>query len=288
MSFGSNPGDPLPYAEATGQAPADGGSDPESAPPPAVSAPGAVSPCVQCTIASETVMTQPDDRARRNIGVGERVRLTFSLGNANWTITAGHGALSSASGTTVVLTAPGVAQSVTVSATGGGCTATIDFSIIAPNDVRMTRIDTLHQQNTHKIGMHTRIFFLPDTVNFHRVEYLEDEVMCTATGIWTCINNTGHGPATTPFPGTTRVVAGYGTRIGANDMVRSGWCNGGTTQADGRISWPIPWKYRVQGLTTYHPIRTVTQVCTSNAAGQLRANKAHASASATFAGAGTW
>ena len=87
MSFGSNPGDPLPYAEATGNAPSDGGSDAESAPAPAVSAPGAVAPCVQCTITSETIMTQPADRARLNIGVGERVRLTFSLGNANWTIT---------------------------------------------------------------------------------------------------------------------------------------------------------------------------------------------------------
>src|SRR5437016_4289373 len=95
MSFGSNPADPSPWAEATGHAPvgdeSSGGPEPESpppgAPPPvatAVCAPGSAAPCVTCQITSETAMTEPADRARRNLGVGERVKLTFSLGNANW------------------------------------------------------------------------------------------------------------------------------------------------------------------------------------------------------------
>ena len=300
MGLFSQPSDPSPQAEATGPAPAQGEPEaepdapapappaPAPAPQPEVCGPDAVGPCLECEITSETVMTQPADRARRDIGVGERVRLTFSLGNANWRITSGRGTLSSNAGATVVYRAPNTAQPVTISATGGGCTNSITLSIIAPTDVRMTRIATLHETNTHKIGMSTRIFFLPDTVNFHRVEYLEDEVNNRATGVYSCINGTGHFPATTPFPGTTRVVAGFGTRIDANDEIRSGFCNFGATRGDGEVAWRIPWRYRVRGGSTFRRFATIRQVCTSAAAGQLRARKARASARANFSQAGTW
>jgi hypothetical protein len=302
---GGNPSDPLPWAEATGHTPPpEEGAESVAADPlpptpaPAVCGPDVVAPCVVCKITSETIMTQPLDRARTDIGVGERVTLTFSLGNATWTASAGS--LSSATGASVVFTAPGTAQAVTITATGGGCTASIAFAIIAPSDVRMTRIATVHVPapgaaagaGTNRIGMDTRIFVLPDTVNFHRVEYLEDEVNNVATGVYACATGTGHFPAVTPFPGTTRVVPRFGTRIDANDSVRSPWCNFGSAQGDGRVTWLIPWRYRVRGRTTYHKFATIPQVCTSAlaGAGALRARKARATARANFAGAptGVW
>jgi len=138
--------------------------------------------------------------------------------------------------------------------------------------------------------MNTRIYFLPDTVNFHRVEYLEDEINCTATGVYSCGNNTGHFPATTPFPGTTRVTPGRGTRIDADDHIRSPWCNWGRVQGDGRVTWRIPWRYRVRGRQTFRRFATVRQLITSTAAGALRARKARATARANFgdAATGTW
>jgi hypothetical protein len=244
--------------------------------------------CVQCEITSETVMTQPPDRARRNIGVGERVRLTFSLGEANWEVTRGHGALSSSTGTMIVYRAPPTAQDVTVTATGGGCTAVIDLTIVAPTRVRLTLIQVLHERHTNKIGMNARIYFGPDTVNFHRVEYMEDDVNSTASGVYGCNNNTPHFPALAPHPATTRVVADLGTRIDADDEVTSGFCNFGRNMGDGQIRWNIPWKYRVQGASQYHRIQVVPQICTSAADGTLRARKAGATARANYGDPGTW
>jgi hypothetical protein len=285
MGFGSQPGDPLPWAEATGHEPMDDESDGSS--PPAVCEPGSSSPCVHCEITSETVMPEPADRSRTTIGVGERVSLTFSLGNATWQKSSTQGRLSSDTGTTIVFTAPSTAQSVTITATGGGCTATIVFTVVAPIECRMTVKTTLHDQNTNKIGMTTNIFLAPHNVNFHWVEDMEDEVMCTATGVYACNDNTGHGPKTTPSDYTTHVVHGYGTRGVDNDTVASGFCDGGTTQGDGRISLRIPNRWRVKGTSTWRNYLPANQACSSTAAGQLRASKAGAVATSQFSAAGS-
>lgn len=288
MSFGSRrPSDPLPWAEATGhRVPSDeagGGGEAEpgtgsaapSAPPgPGVCAPGGAAPCVTCEITSETVMAQPADRARRIVGVGERVRLTFSLGNANWTSSGGR--LSSNAGTTVVFTAPATPEQVTFTATGGGCTANFSLEVIAPNDVRMRRVDVLHMTNSPSIGMHTQIFFLPDTVNFHRTEFDELEIGATADGVFACKNHGGHSPNPNPLPATATVRAGFGTRIDARDQIWSGFCNPSSTMGAGHIHFAIPWRYRVRGSGAFHRFSTVHQRHSSTAAGALRASKAQA------------
>lgn len=247
---------------------------------PPMAEPVPAAPCVTCAITSETVMTQPANRARRDLGVGERVRLTFSLGEANWTLE-GDGQLSSQTGSTIVYRAPSQAQTVRVTATGGGCTATINFNIIAPIGVRMTRRDTLHQQNRPNIGMHTRIYILPDTVNFHRIEIRERDVGAVASGIYACKAGVGHNPGANPVPATRTVRVGYGTRIDAQDTVFSGYCPASPNAGVGRSSFAIPWQYRVVG-GTFRRFATVNQVHTCTAAGALRARKARAVARANF------
>lgn len=291
MGYPARPADPQtgqPAGQAVG-GPTEDSEEPTTEPAPSgVCAPGGSAPCVTCRITSETVMTEPANRARTDLGIGERVNLTFSLGNANWTITAGQGSLSSPTGASVVYTAPPTAQQITISATGGGCTAVINFNVIAPNRVRMRVDEVLHNANTTKIGMWTRVFFLPDTVNFHRVQYIEDEQMCTANGVYACNNNTGHFPNPSPLSATTHVVAGFGTRM-RFDQVRSGFCAGGTTQADGRITFRgIPTKCRVRGTVPWLLVERVRQQCTSAAAGAgpLRARKAGAVAGRNFGSPG--
>lgn len=221
-------------------------------------------------------MSQPADRARRVLGVGERVRLTFSLGNAAWNVTAGDGRLSSAAGASVVLRAPETPQTITVNAVGGGCSAEITFNVIAPSEVRMSRLDVMHIRNSHSSGMHTRIFFLPDTVNFHRVEWREDEIGCRATGVYACQNGQGHFPNPNPLGATSQVSPGRGTRMDATDSIWSGWCAPRSTMGVGRKTFRIPWRYRVEGASAFHSFDTVNQVHTSSATGILRSTKAGA------------
>lgn len=285
------PNDPAPPAAQPATepaAPGASGSGPETpgASPAPITPPEPVAPCVTCEITSETVMTQPPDRARTDIGVGERVRVTFSLGEANWTL-AGEGFLSSPTGQTIVYRAPGTAQTVTLTATGGGCTATKTFSIIAPTAVKMRRRDTLHRQNAVLIGMHTDIFVEPDTVNFHAIEIRETDVGLSASGVFASLAGRGHinNPPSgvgSAVGATATVRAGFGTKIDGIDNIILGFLSSPPVAAVGRAEWTIPWHYALRG-GTFRRFETVHQVHSCTAAGALRASKARAVATANFA-----
>jgi hypothetical protein len=307
MSCCATPNDPAPANAAPTPAasgtPGGAGSDAAggagTTPPalPSVPAPGAVAPCVTCEITSETVRTQPPDRARTDIGVGERVRVTFSLGEADWTL-AGGGNLSSDTGATIVYRAPSTAQSVTLTATGGGCTANKTFNIIAPTGVRMRRRDTLHRINCVLIGMHTDLFILPDTVNFHAIDVRELDSALAASGVFAPLGAIGHISGVVPPGGpggaasaTTTVRPEFGTKIDGIDTIFLGFYSAtptGPAAAVGRGSWTIPWQYALHG-GTFRRFETLHQVQTCNAAGALAASKARALASAnvTTASSGT-
>ncbi|MFN7920222.1 MAG: hypothetical protein U0Q16_09005 [Bryobacteraceae bacterium] len=224
-------------------------------------------------------MTEPANRARTRLGVGERVSLTFSLGSATWSGVPASD-LSSTSGATVVYTAPETAQSVTITATGGGCTASISFQIVQPNAVVMTPRypgKVQHTQNYPDVGMYTKIFLMPDDVNFHRVEFLEDDVPMVGNGVYSCHNGSGHHPNPNGLGATTHVSAGQGTEMNANDHVYSGHCGSTWSSPDtGSEHFPIPWKYRVVGKAAWRAIQTVDHriSCASN--GLLTATKAGA------------
>ncbi len=307
MSCCATPNNPAPTTNAAsnpagsatpgpGSSAAGGGAGP-SATPAAVPAPGAATPCVTCQITSETIMTQPSNRARTDIGVGERVRVTFSLGEANWTL-AGQGHLSSNTGATIVYRAPSTAETVTLTATGGGCTASITFNIIAPTGVKMRRRDTLHRVNCVLIGMHTDIFIAPDTVNFHAIDIRELDSALAASGVFAPNAGRGHISGVVPPGGpggaasaTPAVRPGFGTKIDGIDTIILGFLSAppaGPAAAAGRGVWTIPWEYALHGGTFRH-FTTLHQIQTCTAAGVLAASKAGALATAnvTSASSGT-
>ena len=113
------------------------------------------------------VMTEPPNQARTRMGVGERVRLTYSLGAADWSTPDG-GDLSATNGQTITYTAPNRAATVVITATGGGCSASILLTVVEPNAVHQikkfdspTRVQ--HTAGMPDVGMYTNIFLARTT-----------------------------------------------------------------------------------------------------------------------------
>lgn len=245
--------------------------------------------CKTCSITSQTVATQPADRTRKRIGVGEEVKLTFSLGVAHWTV-AGKGFLSTDTGATVSYSAPDVAGTDVITATGSGCTATIQFTIVAPASVHMDRVTAVwHYKDLPTVGMGTNIYIGPDDVSFYNIRFRELEVGATASGIYDCKNGTGHHPNANSLPASTTVTAGKGTRMNAHDNCYSGYCepwppDGWLAQfmPRGTINWPIPWEYQVTVIGTFHAIQNVNQTVLCSPPGLLAIAKAGAQGQTTI------
>jgi predicted chitinase len=92
------------------------------------------SPAMPCTlkVQSETVLTNPSNRSRTRVAVGEQVRLTASgaQGNVNWTIS-GKSTLDATSGNSVLLTAHQLEDTANVALKDSmGCNASIQFTVI--------------------------------------------------------------------------------------------------------------------------------------------------------------
>jgi hypothetical protein len=290
----TDPDDPdgQPSGQTGGSSPADDGTpapgdaDGGSSAPAAGSGPGAVAPCpcTSATVTSEMVMEEPADRTRTRMGVGERVRVTYSIGAGDWAIS-GDGTLSQTNGQTVTFTAPGRGGSVTLTATGGGCSASITFTIVEPQSVHQIKKFTSaarveHTLNMPDVGMFTNIFFGPDDVNFHWTQFLEDEVMSTSTGVWSCLNNSGHHPNANGLGFTTHVQAGMGTYADAMDHLYSGHCGiPWSAPQTGTELWPIPWRWRVGTSGAFHALTTVNQRVNCDAAGSCTISKAGATVS---------
>ena len=214
-------------------------------------------------ITSLTVVASPGARTRTTIGVGEQVFLSHTPGPANWTTTAGT--LSPNSGVVVTLTAPDTAQTVTV--TGGA--ATLDFSIIAPNNVHMDRFSgtgVKHTMDHADSGIETLPFLLPDTVNFSRVRYREINVgaVVTSPGAYSCHAGIGHcraqaGGACPDLFMTDTVVGGKGTEAVLGDCVYSGDCQQTAPFTPGTISFTMPYEYKVDS-SAFRQFAVVNQV----------------------------
>ena len=237
------------------------------------------------TITTETVKPNPAPRNRILIGVGEQVKLTHSAGSATtaWTTTGGR--LSSATGPSVILTAPDLGQLVFVSAGG----VTVMLVVIAPTGVHMDSIGGVrHEPNRPRVGMLTQPFLLPDTVNFSNVTYHELDVLAVANGTYSCHNgNVGHCGNGTGACGdlflTDTVVATKGTQTVRGDCVDSGDCITTAPFTPGTISFAIPYEYKI-GAGAFHRFATVAQVMTLAAdASTLTADKAGAHVTTTVA-----
>jgi hypothetical protein len=234
------------------------------------------------TITSETVVTIPANRNRKMVGVGEKVKLTFSPGSATWTTSAGT--LSSNSGSTVIFTAPDRAASVDIKAQGGGCSASINFQVIEPNGVHMEQVPgsgTWHAHGIPSVGFHANIYITPDTVSFQYIEISEDDCVGIVTGYFVGtsldgIHHAGHGAGTWVPVGP--LVVGKGSQVAGQDTIQSGHANFGTPYTAGTFDWPIPWEFRVGGGAG-KVFTTVHQRFTIDASGGMTASKGGASAS---------
>ena len=269
-------------------------SDPDGSPPSSTtssaaplgtgtdSPPGATTqcPCSSAQVTSETVMEEPPDRARTRLGVGEKVRVSYSLGSATWTI-AGKGSLSSDSGATVTYTAPKQAGSVTLTATGCDCSASITFTIVEPNAVNMFKryLDpkrVQHNQNYPDSGMYINVFLAPADVNFHKVQYLELEIGCDASGVYICLNGQGHNPDPNGAGATTHVQSGMGTWMSGMDQIYSSDCGVWTAPDTGDEHLAIPWQWKIDDADTWKTFTTVHQRVNCDATGNLTSTKAGA------------
>jgi hypothetical protein len=218
-----------------------------------------------CTITSETVATIPANRDRKMVGVGEKVKLTFSPGSASWTTS--RGTLSSNSGSTVIFTAPDRTASVDIEAKGGGCSASINFQVIEPNGVHMEQDGSAvwHVQGVPSIGFHGIVYITPDTVSFENIQVSEDDCVGIVTGYFVGtpldgVHHAGHGAGHWADVGP--VVSGKGSKLVAKDNVKSGGCNFGTPFTAGTFDWPIPWLFHIGGgaakqFTTVHHRMTI-------------------------------
>ncbi len=215
------------------------------------------------TINSETVAISPGVRTRTTIGVGEEVTLTYSEGVALWTTTGGT--LSSSSGSSITLTAPDTAQSVTVRGGGAGV-ATKNFTVIEPATVNMDRepgTGIRHTKDMPDIGIQTRPFLSPDTVNFYNTTVHEIDLpgVPTSPGVYSCNPfSSGHcGGPCGDASASNVVVANKGTKIDGVDTVYSGFCPSFSAPfTPGSLTLRIPWEYKV-GSGPYHQFDTVIQ-----------------------------
>lgn len=232
-------------------------------------------PCPSCTISSQTVATSPSNRARNRIGVGEEVDLTVSPGPATWAITSGGGTLSPASGsqTTVTFTAGDTAGSVTIRATGAGCSCDIPFTVVEPSSWTMMRrpgSGLRHTQGRPNCGWQGSMYVHPNDVNFYRVETREVDSLSIATGSY---NPSHHGQYHGSYPPPDRVSEWFpitrhsesaGSTDGSVDDIYSGFP--GTRAAGsappfnvGSYYWPITMQWRVVGSTAVHNFPGVRQ-----------------------------
>ncbi len=245
---------------------------------------GAVAPCTTCSITTLTAATVPSNRARTRIGVGEQIELTFSLGSASWTAAPPDaGTLASNTGATVIYSAPDRAASVTFTATGSGCTATVVITVVEPSNIVMIRrpgTKGKHTKNTASVGFIADIYFMPADVCFDHVSYLEDEVDAVGTGCFQASmasNHVGHHPSTSPITVGAPTSDTSGSRVNGYDIIAAN----SSSKCDGGWTWSIPWKFQV-GSGDAKQFQVVDQVIAITAAGDATISKAGASNSSAY------
>ena len=302
-AFGANPSD---YANAPGAGASAAAADPSSpageagAPPgadptglfgrskdkPQAPDPGATpsgdagtSPAAKpgkpakLVLTSETEVTQPGNRARTKLGVGERVTLKLTPVSGDWKVS-GAGTINPAKGSTVTLTASGKPGKISVSVTAQGQTKKLSFTVIAPSSVHQDTISTEHYNvGVPNAGFHGQVYCGPATVNFVNITFLEAEIGCKATGSWVSKNGKGHGPNTSPIGFSDTVVAGKGTKSDATDHCWSGYVPGLKLKDwSGVMTFSIPWTYQCNGVTG--KIATVVQTTRTAKDGTTSTKKA--------------
>ena len=228
-----------------------------------------------CTLASQTVATSPADRARTKIGVGEEVNLTVTGNPATWAITSGGGALSPSTGArnSVKFTADDNAGSVTITATGSGCSCvnTITLTIVQPANWTMIRTpgtNLLHTQGQPNCGWYGTMFIHPNDVNFYRVETNEtNSQYVNGIGSYTGKNGRWHQPETqteSAYFLMNNHTETDGSRVAMMDNINN--ADPGVAARGAAVPFiagsgyfPITWQWKVLGNATVHAFPVTRQ-----------------------------
>jgi type VI secretion system secreted protein VgrG len=230
-----------------------------------------VQSCTVLTITSQTVATSPTNRARTRIGVGEEVTLTANPGPATWAITSGTGRLSPSSGshTSVTFTADDNAGSVTITATGSGCSGTITFTVVQPSSWTMEKApgtNLKHANGRPDCGWKGLTWYHPDDVNFYNVQVREQDSQAVTTGSYNTFSGVKHGNYAGGFSAWFPVVRhdpAKGSTDDAPDEIYSGDPGAANTRAappftTGTMYFPIVLQWRV-GSGSPHNFPSVRQ-----------------------------
>jgi hypothetical protein len=264
------------------QGPQGGGPGPSPGPSP--------SPTPSASITSETYATEPADRSRLTIGVGEPVKLTFSGADANWTISGGAGKLDSKTGKVVLYTASITKATETITAvdTKTSAKATITFDVIRPSGLLFERVpgtgndpepDYYHHKDWPDIGFAAEVYLQPDTVSFQYISVREHDADYSATGYYGWENGLSHGATAEPED-VMSLVSGKGWLLEHHDSIWSGRKTG-RAFTPGHETVVIPWEYTKAGsgkTGTFYYFAQVVQDCKfANDHSTLTASKGAAS-----------
>ena len=266
ISLASSGGAPVPFANIVNNPGTPSVQPLTQQPQPGTPGPSP-SPTPKVTITSQTVATSPADRSRLTVGVGEQVKLTFSGGSANWSISGGQGSVTP-SGKTSIYSASITPATETIVAvdTVNSATATITFDVIKPTGLLFERepgTTIHHHKDWPDIGFSAKVYLQPDTVSFEYIGVREHDANYVATGYYAWENGQSHGGATNAEV-VTSLVPGKGWLLAEPDDVWSGRQPANPPFAPGHETVDIPWEYDAAAdgdAGPFYPIATVVQNC---------------------------
>ena len=221
--------------------------------------------------------------------MGEKVKLTFSGNDANWTISGGEGTVEP-TGKTSIYSASITAADETITAvdTKTGATATITFDVIRPTGLFFERdpgggTQVYHHQGWPDIGFAAKVYLLPTNVSFEYINVREEDAPFVATGYYTFDNGESHKPAKEPET-VQELVPGKGWRLEKEDSVWTGYQP--RPFDPGYVYVDIPWSYDAYSegeAGPFHIFAYVQQKCELESDGKtLHAAKGQADLTLTI------
>lgn len=196
-------------------------------------------------VETETVATTPADRKRVRLGVGEKVTLTLKptiLTPVTWSLT-GNGTLSATTGNPITLTAHERASAPSVTATVGGASLPVNFTVVEPTSETaiIGSVDSF-PPGVQGAGMQLVITVNPTDVSLANIELLEVPGPATnVTGYFTSYA----GSSLNHVPNPNWIQLSSDNKWGdhaAFSYFPAPWSAGG-------FEWVIPVKWRVVGST---------------------------------------
>jgi hypothetical protein len=175
----------------------------------------------------------------------------------------------------VTFNAPERADTVTVTATGTDCTATIVFQVIEPSGVLMeVASGTYHVQGQLSCGFNAKVYIQPDTVSFRNIMVREQDCMGVGTGYFEPVSGQISHHPNANFMTVGDQVDGKGSQLDGQDTVKMDLKGAPTPYSDGTFTFAIPWEFRVGSAASGNKVfATVNQVFTLDSSGTVTAQK---------------